>query len=132
MDSRGRLTAQHSCGHDNIEHAKSCDYSAHGWMQHERPKDGIVAQEVVAIPQAKPREKQQHDAYLEKKKRAENANQPCQEGARVNARFRVRRVVRQRRGSQCSCHRLARSSFGRRPCRQRALALLLNHTAERG
>jgi hypothetical protein len=43
MVSRGRLTAQHSCGHDNIEHAKSCDYSADGWMQHEGPKAGIVA-----------------------------------------------------------------------------------------
>ena len=132
MDSRGRLTAQHSRGQDDIERAKPCNDAAHGWMQHEGSKAGIVAQEVVAIPQAKPREKQQHDAYLEKKKRAENANQPCQEGARVNARFRVRRAVRQRRDSQCSCHKLARSSCGRRPCRQRVLALLLNHTAERG
>jgi len=70
MVSRGRLTAQHSRGHDNIERAKSCDQSAHGWMQQEGPKAGIVAQEVVAIPQAKPREKEEHDSYLEKKERA--------------------------------------------------------------
>lgn len=55
MVSRGRLTAQHSCGHDNIEHTKPCNHSTHGWMQHKGPKAGIVAQEVVAIPQAKPR-----------------------------------------------------------------------------
>ena len=132
MVSRRRLTTQHPRCHDKIERAKACDYAAHGWMQHEGAKAGIQAQKVVTIPQAKPREKQQDDADLKKKKRAENTNQTGQDRARVNARFRVRRAVRQRRDSQCSCHKLARSSYGQRPCRRRVLALPLDHTAERG
>ena len=50
---------------DDIERAKPCNDAAHGWMQHEGSKAGIVAQEKVAIPQAKPREKEQNDSHLE-------------------------------------------------------------------
>lgn len=64
LSGRG-LPPQHSRGDHDIDRAKPGDHAPHGGMQHNGPKDGIVAQKIVPIPQAKPRQKQQHNSYLE-------------------------------------------------------------------
>jgi hypothetical protein len=63
--SRAGLSPQHSRGDDDIERAKSSDNAPHRWMQHKRAKAGIVTQEVISIPQAKPRQEEKNNAYLE-------------------------------------------------------------------
>jgi hypothetical protein len=62
---RRRLPSQHSCGDQDIERAKAGNHAAHRGMKHERPKTRVVAQKIVSIPQAKPRQEQQNDSYLE-------------------------------------------------------------------
>ena len=76
MLSRGGLPPQHSGGDHNIERAQSGDHTAYRRVQQERPKSGIVNQEVVSIPQAEPRQNQENDSDLKKEKHGEDANQP--------------------------------------------------------
>jgi hypothetical protein len=60
-----RLPPQHSRGEYDVDRAKSGDHAPHGGMQDKRAKAGIVTQEVVPIPQAKPRQEEKNNAYLE-------------------------------------------------------------------
>jgi len=62
-----RLPPQHSRGDDDIERAKPTDDAAHRWVQDERPNAGIVAQEVVSIPQARVLARRQADPRYEQK-----------------------------------------------------------------
>lgn len=48
--SRMRLPPQHSRGDGDIQRTKPADDATHRWMQDERPKAGIVAQEIVSVP----------------------------------------------------------------------------------
>jgi hypothetical protein len=59
------LPPQHSSSDDDIERAQPSDHAAHGWMQQEGPKAGIVTQEVVSVPQAEPRHEQEDNSHLE-------------------------------------------------------------------
>jgi len=54
--SRGRLTPQHSGGNHDIEGAEPADEAAYRWIQYEVAKAGIMAQKVISVPQAEPRQ----------------------------------------------------------------------------
>ena len=64
LPGRG-LPPQHSGSDDDIERAQPRDHAAHGWMQQEGPKAGIVTQEVVSVPQAEPWHEQEDNSHLE-------------------------------------------------------------------